>query len=87
LKSANELLDEILRCVRPQRGSTVVLTQVNGEPNWVVSTGMLDEGALGRFNTKIVDLRKSDPCVDWSAVPERKGGRRQIVKWLSALEG
>jgi len=48
---------------------------------------MLDEGALGRFNTKIVDLRKSDPCVDWSAVPERKGGRRQIVKWLSALEG
>jgi hypothetical protein len=87
MKTASELLDEILRHVKPPRGCAVVLAEeTNGEPNWIASTGVMHDEALGRFNTKTVDLRKAHPCIDWSGVTAPEGGRRRIAKYFSELE-
>lgn len=69
MKTASDLLDEILRHVKPPPGCAIVLTEdANSEPNWVAGTGVMNTEALGRYNAKIRDLRKADPRVDWSGV-------------------
>jgi hypothetical protein len=87
MKKATELLDEILRYVRPPRGCAITLTEVlDGEPNWDAGTELMPDDALGRFNTKIAAFRKSEPRVDWSDVTEREDGRRRVSKWFSELK-
>jgi hypothetical protein len=64
MKTASELVDEILRHVRPPPGCDIVLTEdANGEPNWVAGTGVMNTKALSRYNAKIGDLRRANPRV------------------------
>jgi hypothetical protein len=90
MKTAAELLDEILRHVQPPRGTTVVITEEppekDGEPNWIASTSDMDLVRLGRFNDKLGELRKSDSLIDWGGVMDRQGNRRHIGKWFSELD-
>lgn len=71
------------------RGCAIVLTEWRSntppEPNWLASCGIMPAPQLVRFNEKIIELRKSDPKIDWS---EEKiiNGERRIALWLSELD-
>ena len=68
MKTAKELVDEILRYVEPPKGNPVVLIEaLEGEPNWIASIGSIDLYRLEKFNRKISELRRSDALVDWNA--------------------
>jgi hypothetical protein len=90
MKHARELLTEIARHVGPPRGCAIVLTEWKSdlppEPNWVASTGLMPEPMMSRYAEKIVEVRKSDPKVDWSK-EKMIDGLRRIALWLSEIDG
>jgi hypothetical protein len=89
MKSARELLNEIVRYVQPPRGCAVVLAERKSdlppEPNWTAASGVMQEPALSCYMNKIAELRKSDPKVDWSK-EKFIDGLRRIALWLSELD-
>jgi hypothetical protein len=83
LKTAEELVDEILRYLEPpQRNPVVLIEALEGEPNWIASIGSIDLYRLEKFNRKISELRRSDALVDWNAVTECEGKHRRIAKYF-----
>jgi hypothetical protein len=92
MKSANELLTELVRHAQPPSDCAITLTEskpkISGDVNWIAGAGVLDPAALDRYSRKIVDLRKSDMLIDWSAVPGNPNGeRKRIEKWHSEVSG
>jgi hypothetical protein len=89
LKTAEQLVDELLRHTRPPLGCYIVIIEDkpdrDGDPNWVGATGLMEMAALARYQDKYNELQRSDPAVDWSAVEAQPGWRRQISKKLSDL--
>lgn len=87
MKTAKELVDEILWHVDPPKGHAVVLIEaLEGEPNWIASIGSVDLYRLEKFTRKVTGLRRSDRLIDWSAVTEREGKRRRIAQSLSSFQ-
>jgi hypothetical protein len=84
MKTAEQLLTELLRHARPPRGVPIVLTE-DAPPNWIAGIGVVPLDVLSRYNEKHGALRESDPQVDWSGVAERVGERRRIARWLSEV--
>jgi hypothetical protein len=92
MKAAADLLDEILRHVKPPRGTAAVITeelpQKDGGPNWIASTSDMDLVRLRRFNDKLDELRKSDPLIDWDGVAHRQGNRPTSGSgFLNSIDG
>ena len=90
LKTANEMLEELILYVRPPRGCAIVLTEMPSisavDPNWVAASGIMDATKIQRFTQKISELRKSDPQIDWTKIQIRVGNNRRIAHWLSEVE-
>jgi len=55
------------------------------EPNWIVGAGVMGLPALGRYNRKVAELRKTELRIDWAGVTEHDGDHRRIAKWISEL--
>jgi hypothetical protein len=90
MKSAEGMLKELVRHVRPRRGCPIVLREREGsgtEPNWIASTGNLDAQQLRRYNEKLFELRKTDPKIDWSGVQILDGANRRVSVWLPEIDG
>jgi len=85
MKTAEQILDEMVRAVRPPRGIAVALEESSGGLNWDATTGAMDLNKTQTFSEKVAALRKSDPIVDWSAVTEKDGNRRRVAKWSSEV--
>jgi hypothetical protein len=81
MKSAQAVLREIVEYVRPPEESAIVLTEWDFGPakrNWVVSCGYMEEEKLRRFSEKDLELRKSNPTIDWSSEEIGESGRRRV---------
>ena len=80
MKSAEQLLKELLIHTKPPAGSAISLTEAadDGSPNWIACIGPMPSEVLDRYIEINGALRKSDPRIDWSAVSERSHGRRHI---------
>jgi hypothetical protein len=92
MKSAVELLDDLLRHTMPPSGCAISVTESeprdSADVNWTAAAGVMDQPSLDRYSRKLDELRKSDPIVDWSAVlPNPSGERKSIAKWYSELSG
>jgi hypothetical protein len=83
MKSATEILDEIVAAVRPRQGVAIGLREMSyTASNW-------REGADPRLRPKEVDrlasitdlLHRRHPYIDWSNIPAAAGCRR-IAKAL-----
>jgi hypothetical protein len=84
MKSATEILDEIVAAVMPRQGVAIGLREIS-EPtsNW-------REGADPRLRPTEVDrlasiadlLHRRHPYVDWSGIPAAVGSCRRIAKVL-----
>lgn len=82
MKSAQAVLREIVEYVRPPAECAIVLTEWDFGPakrNWVAACGYMEEEKLRRFNEKDLELRKSDPTIDWSSETIGESGRRRVV--------
>lgn len=57
MKTASQLLDELLLHVEPPHGISIALTErqteATGEPNWTAGAGLMDIPACDRFSTKV----------------------------------
>jgi hypothetical protein len=92
MRPAEAILNELVLHVSPPRGCAIVLTEWKSsgptDPNWVASCGIMEAQGLLRFNEKIVELRRTNPQIDWSDVKISIGeGRRRVALWLSEVEG
>jgi hypothetical protein len=91
MKSAEGMLKELVRHVRPRRGCAIVLRERKAggstEPNWIASTGILDTQQLRRYNEKLFELRKTDPRIDWSGVQILDSANRRVSVWLPEIDG
>jgi hypothetical protein len=84
LKTAQELVNEIGLSVQPPRGVAIVLTEDPGtQPNWVAAAGPMESALTHKFSEKVVELRKTDPLVDWGEVDKGENEFRRVVKFQS----
>jgi hypothetical protein len=53
--------------------------------NWIAVRGGMPDPERERFDKRVVQLRQTDPQVDWSAINEREDSRRVIlyIEWES----
>lgn len=90
MRHAADLLDDILRRVRPPKGCAIELTErvaaKPGDSNWIAIMGIAPMPPTGAFSNLIAELRRSEPTIDWSAVTERDGAMRRIAKYFSEVE-
>jgi hypothetical protein len=86
MKTALQLLTELLHDACPPRGCAIVLTEeADATPNWSGEIRLVSLDVLSRYNDKCGELRKSDPQIDWSCVTEQVNGQRRIARWLSEV--
>jgi hypothetical protein len=89
MKTASQLLEELLRETQPPGDCAITLTEqhskASGEPNWIAGIELTEQDALARYNAKFHELREGCPCVDGSGVQARIGERRRLTRWASEL--
>ena len=83
MKTAEELLRELVDSVRPPKGCPIKLkewpaTQLSAR-NWIAICGDLPDEQRTRYQQKIVHLRQKDPFVDWSAIVTSEDSRRVLL--------
>jgi hypothetical protein len=82
MKTAKELVGEMGLAVQPPQGIAIVVTEEPGAlPNWVAAAGIMEAALTKKFSKRVVELRKTDPLIDWSEVDKRQD--RRVVKFLS----
>jgi hypothetical protein len=82
LKTASQLVREIGSAVQPPEGVAIVLTEEPGsQPNWVAAAGIMEVALTDKFSQKVVELRKTDPLIDWSGVKKGASEARRVVKF------
>jgi hypothetical protein len=83
MKTAEELLSELVEHVRPPKGCPIKLKEWPANHitlrNWIAIRGDLVDQERGRYDKKVAQLRQTDPQVDWSNVNSREGSRRVIL--------
>jgi hypothetical protein len=88
-KGAQEFIEELVRYVRPPRGTAISLTerapQSAEDTNWATGAGVMPGDALTRYDTAVAKFRKQYLRIDWSAITELDGERRRIARWLSEV--
>ncbi len=90
MRSAESMLREMVRHIRPPRGCAITLTERESrspaDPNWVAASGNRNAECTLRYTEKVAALSKSDPHIDWSGVKMKTGARR-VALWLSEVDG
>jgi hypothetical protein len=68
MKAAEELLAELVACVRPPEQCSIKLKEWPANQltirNWIAIRGDIAGVERERYDTKLAELRKSDPQVD-----------------------
>jgi hypothetical protein len=85
VKSPYQILNELLSATRPPPGVIIIITErTNEEPNWVAAApGGMPLEALSRYRDAHLELRRSDPEIDWTSVSKPSSGHRHISKAFS----
>jgi hypothetical protein len=86
MKHATTILKELALHVQPPPGCTIELTEAKpngpGNLNWTAGCGNMNDEKSASYTNKVIELRKTDPQIDWSGVSSDVGQRR-IVYWTS----
>ena len=91
LKSANQLIDEIVNYVKPPEPLAIVILERtpkgDSKFNWTVGAPAMVDEAAARFAHKVSELRRTDPQIDWSAVHKSAHDKhKHVVKRLADVE-
>ncbi len=83
MKTAETLLSELIEHARPPKGCPIKLKEWPASAltirNWIAIRGDMPDAERERFDKKVVQLRQTDPHVDWSAVNESEDSRRVLL--------
>ena len=84
IKSAEQLLDELAKAIRPPQGCPIRITEIkpatNDFPNWAANVGNLPSDAQVRYDFAVVEFQRQSQFVDWSGVKlSVSGGRRTVI--------
>ncbi|MHC2666542.1 hypothetical protein ACMA5K_24340 [Bradyrhizobium diazoefficiens] len=83
IKTAEALLNELIRSVRPPSGCPMQITELKPAtsdlPNWAASVRDLPRDAHVRYESAVIELRRQNLVVDWEGVPESPDGERRII--------
>jgi len=86
MRSAQAILKELVSHVSPPPGCAIVLTEYKSsgpiQPNWMAACGNMDAQKLVLFNKKLIELRNTDPIIDWSEEKILVTGQRRIAHWM-----
>jgi len=89
VKGAKEFIEDLVREVRPPKGTAISLTEREpksaDDVNWMTGVGVLPMDAIRRYEIALAELRKQHPRIDWSGIVELDGERRRIARWLSEV--
>jgi len=90
MKRAQDLLERLIREVRPPRGCAIALTErkpkSDTDPNWRAGAGIMPEDATNRYSHAVSELQKLHPRIEWAGITEFDGEHRRIARWLSEIE-
>ncbi|MBR1132915.1 hypothetical protein [Bradyrhizobium iriomotense] len=90
MKRAQDLLEGLVRQVRPPRGCAIALTERkpknDSDPNWLAGAGIMPEDATNRYSQAVFELGKLHPRIEWAGVTEFDGEYRRIARWHSEVE-
>jgi hypothetical protein len=90
VKTAQSLIKEFVRAVRPPQGCAIVLTEIVPTPefdfNWLASAGQC--AVIARYDSALLDLKRKNQRVDWDGVTDMdsEGVSRRIARYSSEVK-
>jgi hypothetical protein len=92
IKSAQSLVEEFVRAVRPPQGCAIVLTETTPSPgfdfNWVASAGNMSAAVMQRYDSSLIELKRQSPRINWDGVTDldSEGVLRRIARYSSEVK-
>lgn len=85
LITAEELMDELVRAIRPPQGNVITLREfkpkTETDTNWIPGTGQMPMDAIERYGKAVAKLRKQHPLIDWTGVEKFDGKVRHLARY------
>jgi hypothetical protein len=92
IKSAQSLVEEFVRAVRPPQGCAIVITENVPSPefdfNWLASTGHMTAAVVQRYDSTLTELKRQNPRINWDGVTDldSDGVLRRIARYSSEVK-
>ena len=92
IKSAQSLVEEFVRAVRPPQGCAIVLTEIVPSPgfdfNWLASAGHMPATVMQRYDSALIELKRQNPRINWDGVTDldSEGALRRIARYSSEVK-
>jgi hypothetical protein len=92
IKSAQDLIEEFVRAVRPPQGCAIVLTEIVPSPefdfNWLASAGHMSAAVMARYDSALLDLKRKNQRINWEGVTDMdsEGVSRRIARYSSEVK-
>jgi hypothetical protein len=92
VKTAQSLIEEFIRAVRPAEGCAIVLTEFVPSPgfdfNWLASAGNMSAAVTARYDSALIDLKRKNQRINWNGVTDmdNDGVSRRIARYSSDVK-
>ena len=92
IKTAQSLIEEFVRAVRPPQDCAIVLTELVPSPrfdfNWLASAGHMPAAVMARYDTALLDLKRKNHRINWDGVTDMdsEGVSRRIGRYSSEVK-
>jgi hypothetical protein len=92
IKTAQSLIEEFVRAVRPPQGCAIVLTEIVPSPgfdfNWLASAGHMSAAVMTRYDSALLELKRQNPRIDWDGIADfdSEGVSRRIARYSSEVK-
>ena len=92
VKTAQSLVGEFVRAVRPPQGCAIVLTETVPSPgfdfNWLASAGHMSAAVMARYDSTLIELKRHNPRINWDGVTDldSEGVLRRIARYSSEVK-
>jgi hypothetical protein len=91
IKTAQSLIEEFVRAVRPAHGCAIVLTEIEPSPgfdfNWLASAGPMSAAIMQRYDNALINLKRENRRIGWEGVTDldSESGARRIARYWSEV--
>jgi hypothetical protein len=92
IKTAQSLIEEFVRAVRPPQDCAIVLTELVPSPrfdfNWLASAGHMSAAVMVRYDSALLELKRQNPRINWDGVTDldSEGVSRRIARYSSEVK-
>lgn len=90
ITTAQSLIEEFVRVVRPGQGCAIVLTEIEPSPgfdfNWLASAGLMSAAIMQRYDNALINLKRENRRIGWDSVTDldSESGARRITRYWSS---